>query len=300
MPSFKSVVSSRRARLAAVGVGAVASIGAAAAIAATLSPDANGVIHGCYDRQGRLRIVNAGQACDKGEIAIEWNQQGPVGPAGPIGAVGPAGPPGADGRDGRDGLQGPAGAQGPQGVAGPAGPAGPAGASCDSTGGGGGSAPVATDDMFLKIDGIDGESSDFKHKGEIDVESFSWGVKQSGSLSTGGGGGAGQTQITDFNFVKHIDKASPKLALATATGQHFKFAELTVRRAARDQVEYLSYKLEDLLVSSVNVSGSGSGNPVETISLNFSKLEIEYRPQKADGSLDASITAIISAGGAKI
>ena len=148
--------------------------------------------------------------------------------------------------------------------------------------------------MFLQIDGVEGESLDSKHKGEIDIESFSWGVKQSATL-TGGGAGAGKAEISDFTVVKHFDKSSVELAHATATGQHFKFAELTVRRSGGAQLEYLTYKLEDLLVSSVSTSGSGSGRPVETISLNFAKIEITYHEQKADGSLGAGISTSLSA-----
>ena len=149
--------------------------------------------------------------------------------------------------------------------------------------------------MFLSIDGIEGESQDDKHKGEIEIESFSWGVKNSGSVF-GGGGGAGKAIFDSLSLVHRVDKASVRLALATATGQHLKFAELTVRKAGGNQQEYLTYKLEDLLVSSVTTSGS-SGTPVETVSLNFSKLEISYHEQKADGSLGPAITAILTPSG---
>jgi type VI secretion system secreted protein Hcp len=150
---------------------------------------------------------------------------------------------------------------------------------------------MAAVDYFLKIEGIDGESQDSKHKGEIELQSFSWGETQSGTHSAGGGGGAGKVAMQDFHFVMHVNKASPKLMLACATGEHIKKAVLTCRKAGKDQQEFLKVTMSDLLVSSYQTGGSGGSNilPTDQISLNFSKIEHEYKPQKADGSLDAAV-----------
>src|ERR1700753_4105926 len=83
---------------------------------------------------------------------------------------------------------------------------------------------MAAVDYFLKIDGIEGESKDSKHKGEIDLDSWSWGANQSGTYHGGGGGGAGKVAMQDFHFVMKINKASPKLMLACASGEHIKKA----------------------------------------------------------------------------
>jgi type VI secretion system secreted protein Hcp len=146
---------------------------------------------------------------------------------------------------------------------------------------------VAQVDYFLKIAGVDGESGDDKHKGEIDVESFSWGETQSGTAGHGSGGGAGKVQVQDFHFVKKLDKASSRLFIACATGEHFKSAILTARKAGGSQQEYLKITLEDCLVSSYQVGGSAHGDvvPTDQVSLNFSKLEFSYKEQKPDGSL---------------
>src|SRR6266542_976170 len=98
---------------------------------------------------------------------------------------------------------------------------------------------MAAVDFFLKLEGVDGESADSKHKGEIDVESWSWGESQSGTHGAGGGGGAGKVSMQDFHFVMKVNKASPKLMLACATGQHIKEATLTCRKAGKDQQEFL-------------------------------------------------------------
>jgi type VI secretion system secreted protein Hcp len=145
-------------------------------------------------------------------------------------------------------------------------------------------------DYFLKIDGIKGESQDAKHKDEIDVESWSWGATQQGTHAGGGGGGAGKVNMQDFSFVMTANKASPLLMFACANGEHIKSALLTCRKAGKEQQEYLKIKLYDLLVSSYQTGGSsGAVVPTESISLNFSKIEHEYYPQKADGSLDAKV-----------
>ncbi|MES3022238.1 MAG: type VI secretion system tube protein Hcp [Pseudomonadota bacterium] len=146
-------------------------------------------------------------------------------------------------------------------------------------------------DIFLKIDGIEGESTDAKHAKEIDLLEWSFGVSQTGTFSGGGGGGAGKANFQDFRFVHRIDKASPKLMLACASGEHIKSAVLLVRKAGKEQQEYLKITFSDLLVSSVQDGGAGGSGelPNESVSINFAKVEIEYRPQKGDGTLDAAI-----------
>ena len=145
-------------------------------------------------------------------------------------------------------------------------------------------------DYFLKIDGIEGESQDAKHKNEIDVESWSWGETQVGAHAGGGGGGSGKVDMHDFSFVMEVNKASPKLLLTCATGEHIKKAVLVCRKAGKDQQEYMKITLSDLLVSSFQTGGSaGEVIPVDQISLNFSKIEYEYKEQKADGSLGSAV-----------
>lgn len=145
-------------------------------------------------------------------------------------------------------------------------------------------------DYFLKVDGIDGESSDSKHKNEIEVESWSWGETQTGTHGAGGGGGAGKVAMQDFHFVMRVNKASPKLMLACATGEHIKVAKLTCRKAGGEQQEYMVVTMSDLLVSSYQTGGAASDSvPIDQISLNFGKIEYEYKPQKADGSLDSPV-----------
>jgi len=149
---------------------------------------------------------------------------------------------------------------------------------------------MAAVDYFLKIDGIEGESEDAKHPKEIQILSFSFGESQAGSFATGGGG-SGKVQMQDFHFVMNINKASPKLFLACADGEHIPNAVLTARKAGKDQQEYLTIKFSDLLVSSYQNSGSFGDNslPTDSISLNFAKIEYEYKPQDSKGALGAAV-----------
>jgi type VI secretion system secreted protein Hcp len=152
---------------------------------------------------------------------------------------------------------------------------------------------MAAVDYFLKIDGIEGESHDAKHKGEIHIASFSWGEKQEGAHAGGGGGGAGKVAVGDFHFTMSVNKSSPKLMLACACGEHIKEATLTCRKAGGKAEGFYKIKMSDLLVSSYQTSGSGHGDliPHDQITLNFAKIEFEYKEQKADGSMGAATTA---------
>jgi type VI secretion system secreted protein Hcp len=145
--------------------------------------------------------------------------------------------------------------------------------------------------LFLKIDGIPGESLDSKHKDEIELVSFGWGVTQAVADGRGGGGGAGRAQFQDFHFTMRVSKASPQLFLACASGKHIKEANLSVRRAQKQQVEYLKIKLTDLLVTSFQEADSDGEVPQESIAFAFSRIQLEYHPQSARGSGGAAITA---------
>ncbi len=154
------------------------------------------------------------------------------------------------------------------------------------------SASAIQTEFFLKVGGIQGESLDKAHVGEIDVMSFSWGASQTGSSVTGGGAGAGKVSMQDFHFTMPTSSASPALLLAVATGKHFPEAVLTVRKAGKDSQDYLIYTLKDVLVSSYQVSGSTEDvRPAESLTLNFAKIEIEYRPIDADGRLGTPVKA---------
>lgn len=145
-------------------------------------------------------------------------------------------------------------------------------------------------DIFAKIGDIKGESPDSKHKDEVEVLSWSWGVTNAVTIRGGSGGGKGKASFNDFNFTHHIDKASPVLLKACATGQHIKEATITVRKAGKGQQEFLIIKMNDVIITSVDLSGAGDAPATaEHVALQFAKVDLEYKPQKANGSLDVGL-----------
>jgi type VI secretion system secreted protein Hcp len=149
---------------------------------------------------------------------------------------------------------------------------------------------ISNVDFFLKIDGYPGDATDAKHKNEIDVLSWSWNEHQ-GGVDSASGLSAGKVHFEPFHFTMHVNKASPGLFLACATGEHIKNALLTCRKAGKSQQEYLKIKFSDLMVSGYKVSGDAyeTVQPEDELTLNFTKIEFTYAPQKADGSLDSPV-----------
>ena len=144
-------------------------------------------------------------------------------------------------------------------------------------------------DIFAKLGDIKGESLDDKHKDEIEVLSYSWGVTNAGSMAHGTGGGEGKATFHDLSFIHRYDKSSPVLMQYCATGVHLKEATITNRKAGKGQQEYLIIKMNDVIVTGVTQGNSGSDGATENVSVAFAKVAVEYKPQKPDGSLDAGV-----------
>jgi type VI secretion system secreted protein Hcp len=155
-------------------------------------------------------------------------------------------------------------------------------------------------DAFLKIEGIDGESTDQQHKGEIDVFSWSWGATQAIAAGTGGGGTAGKVSMQDFHFTTRVNKASPVLFASCASGKHIDTATLSVRKAGDRSYDYIKITLSDVLVSGYLPAGAPDDAASEEVSLNFAKIEFEYVPQNADGSVASSVKSSFDVAANKI
>ena len=139
-------------------------------------------------------------------------------------------------------------------------------------------------DMFLKVNGVKGESKDKKHAGEIDILAWSWGVSNSGSAHGGGGVGAGKANVQDISLTKYIDKSSTDLLKSACSGKHFTDAKLTVRKAGGQPLEYLILTLNDVMVTALSTGGSGGEDRLtENVTLTFSKFTVEYTEQDAKG-----------------
>jgi len=143
-----------------------------------------------------------------------------------------------------------------------------------------------TTNVFLDMDGVDGESADDRHHGEIEVLSWSFGVSNSGTAHMGGGGaGAGKASISDLSVTKLVDIASPALLQAAATGKRLKTATISARKAGEGQRDFLIITMREVMVTSCALAGSGEGDaPTEAVTLSFGKVQLTYTAQAPDGS----------------
>ena len=156
-------------------------------------------------------------------------------------------------------------------------------------------------DIFLKINGIEGESQDVAHKNEIEVLSFSWKILQESTMHAGSGGGAGKATVEDLEFEHYVDRSSPNLMKYCLTGKHVQEAMLTVRKAGGNPLEYLKLTFSDVIVTSVQPYGSNSDDlrVRERVRLSFSKIKQEYAVQNAQGGSGGAITAAYDIKGNK-
>ena len=217
------------------------------------SAQSDGTIHACVKKfTGDTRIVKPGQACRAFEHLVIWNvngPQGPAGPSGPQGGVGPQGPQGPQGPEGPQGLQG---AEGPQGPAGPAGD--------------GGTTPARKFVGQLVIEDLNPPTEPSL------LFAVRIGVKNTGDLAFGGGGGAGKATFEDFAVVKPIDALSPQLMVATATGEQFKKATIDIFGPdGPSGVPILTWELTDVLISGLDFSASGD-EPNDAVTLAYAKV----------------------------
>lgn len=146
-------------------------------------------------------------------------------------------------------------------------------------------------DMFLKIDDVAGGSVVTGREGWIDVISWNWGMTQTGTMHEASGGGAGKVNVQDLTFTHNIDPSTPRFIESCCTGKHYGVAQLAIRKAGGTALEYLSIKMEEVLVSGVSSGGSGGGDIVtENVTLNFARFTVDYTPQTGKGAGGAKIT----------
>lgn len=147
-------------------------------------------------------------------------------------------------------------------------------------------------DYFLDIDGIEGESTDERHAGEIDVTAFQWGVAHTGGSGAGGAAGTGKADPDEFLVLKQVDRSSPRLLVACAAGQRFSTAVLSARKGGSRQ-DFLTYTLRDVGISRYDTEGDDADELplIDEIGLRFAVIEISYRPQRPDGSLGTAVVA---------
>jgi len=134
-------------------------------------------------------------------------------------------------------------------------------------------------DMFLKLGDIKGESEDKDKKDWIEVLAWSWGMSQSGTMHTGTGGGTGKVSVQDISLTKYVDKSTPDIMKKVSNGEHYAKAELVVRKAGKEPLEYIKWTFTDVIVTSYNTGGGGEEQVTENLTLNFRKYRCEYQAQ---------------------
>jgi len=145
-------------------------------------------------------------------------------------------------------------------------------------------------DIHVKIDGIKGEATTDKHKDEIEVLSWHWGVTHPVSYS-GTGMSGGKANVQDLSIEKHIDKASPNLWKYCLNGKHLPEITLTQRRSGEGAIDYVKITLKDAMISAVQTSGASGGEvPRESVTIAFGNVDYDYTPQKADGKPDGAVS----------
>ncbi|ETD67478.1 hypothetical protein V757_11325 [Pelistega indica] len=143
-------------------------------------------------------------------------------------------------------------------------------------------------DMYMKIEGANGESKDSNHKDWTDIESFAWGATQPGSMATGGGGGTGKASFNDLHIVARIDRAAPAVMKHCATGKHLSKIEVSVCKAGGEQIEYSRITLEDVLVTSVQYTGDKDGDAMMvSYAFQAAKIKQQYWEQSDKGGKGA-------------
>jgi type VI secretion system secreted protein Hcp len=261
-----------RSRALKIALPLAAALGAGTAVAiAAIPSSSDGVIHACYSTTstppGALRVIDAdaNQTCTTGEATLTWNQTGPTGPQGPQGDPGPPGDSGGDTSGG--------GSFGGTDTGTPTQPGGP------------------NADIFLKLDGVSGDSTDDQHKGEIDVEAVAYNDRLTG-----------KRHVATIRIDKISDSSSPKLLAASASGKHFKSATITLRLSDADPGSaFETYKLSNVVVSSFEQGGANPdkkalGSLEEEVGLTAAKLQIIERTPTNSGKDGPAVGASVDLG----
>lgn len=149
-------------------------------------------------------------------------------------------------------------------------------------------------DYFLKIEGIDGESQDSKHKDEIQIRDFRMNVTNRGRQ---GDYKVGKAVFDDAKFFSFVDQAYPKLKQACAKGEHLPKAVFTCRKAGKNQMDFMRITFSDILITSCKLDLGEHPVPLVEFTIGFAKKQIEYKEQNADGTLGGAMTALVDLHG---
>lgn len=147
-------------------------------------------------------------------------------------------------------------------------------------------------DFFLKLTGITGESQDATHRNEIDVLDWEWEITQQSTMHVASGGGAGKAVVSDLIFDHYVDRASPNLLKYCLTGKHIDTATLVMRKAGGTPLEYLTLTMSDVIVTRVAPSLTTTMvRAIEEVRLAFARVRQEYVIQNQQGGSGGTVSA---------
>jgi type VI secretion system secreted protein Hcp len=144
-----------------------------------------------------------------------------------------------------------------------------------------------SNDVFIKIDGIVGESQDAAHPDEIQIANWTWKMSQQASAMSGSGGGAGKATVEDLVIFHDVDRASPNLMTYCLTGKHIPTVVLSMRKAGGVPFDFLRITMSDVVITGVEMSAS-----YEQVRLSFAKVKQEYMVQNAQGGSRGVVTGM--------
>jgi type VI secretion system secreted protein Hcp len=142
--------------------------------------------------------------------------------------------------------------------------------------------------LFLKLDGVDGESVQKPHEKEIEIQTWSWGASNAANLA-GGGSGQGSVSFQDIHITKMYDKSTATMMKKCAEGTHFATAKISMLKAGGGQQEFFTIKLKEVFITSISFGTHGDGAVTEQISLAFKDVEVIYKPQDDKGALGGDV-----------
>ncbi|KVP45282.1 Hcp family type VI secretion system effector [Burkholderia ubonensis] len=148
--------------------------------------------------------------------------------------------------------------------------------------------------MFMKVDGVAGESADAQHKGWTDIQTFSWGASQPGAMASGSGGNAGKASFNDLVVAAYMDKGAPAIIKNCASGKHLPSVEISACKTGGTQVEFMRVTLQEVLVTSAQVAGVDPGDVADRLLMHYgfqaAKVKKQYWQQNDNGGKGAEVS----------
>lgn len=148
--------------------------------------------------------------------------------------------------------------------------------------------------MFMKVDGVTGESEDSQHKGWTDIQSISWGASQPGAMASGSGGNAGRASFNDLIVVAYMDKGSAAILKNCVTGKHLPSVQISACKTGGTQIEFMSITLQEVLVTSAQITGVDPGDAADRLLMNYNfqaaKVKKQYWQQNDNGGKGAEVS----------